>query len=115
MARAIILLAQAYGALGAAIAAWFLLWEIDRRDPMARGSWAFRPLLIPGMVLLWPLVLWRLRAPATPSTTMGRHFRAGHARAWGVLAVLLPILVLGALAIRQNGPTEAPPVRLSAP
>ena len=41
------------------------------------GARAFRPLLLPGMVLLWPLVLWHLRAPATP----GRHFRAGHARA----------------------------------
>jgi hypothetical protein len=28
-------------------------------DPAARGAYAFRPLLLPGLVLLWPLVAWR--------------------------------------------------------
>ena len=36
-----------------------LLWGIDRIDPAARGSYTFRPLLVPGIMLLWPLVLRR--------------------------------------------------------
>jgi hypothetical protein len=30
-----------------------------------------------------------------------------------VLAVLLPALLFGTLALRRNGPTEAAPIRLS--
>lgn len=48
-----------YGAAGFAVAAVFLLWGIERVSPLAIGAYAFRPLLIPGVVLLWPLVLWR--------------------------------------------------------
>lgn len=48
-----------YGGLGLAVAAAFLLLGLDRVDPAARGAYAFRPLLVPGLVLLWPLVLWR--------------------------------------------------------
>jgi hypothetical protein len=44
---------------GLAVAIAFLLVGIDRIDPAARGAWAFRPLLVPGIVLLWPLVLAR--------------------------------------------------------
>lgn len=37
----------------------FLLVGIDRVAPLARGAHAFRPLLLPGIVLLWPLVILR--------------------------------------------------------
>ncbi len=111
MGSAVIIAAQAYGAIGAVVAAWFLLWRIEQIDPMARGAYAFRPLLVPGIVLLWPLVLWRATAPAGPHAS----FRAGHRRIWTALAVLLPLLVLGSLVLRQNGPTEARPERLAAP
>ncbi len=112
MGSAIILAAQAYGAIGALVAAWFLLWRIETIDPRARGAYAFRPLLVPGLVLLWPLVLWRAaHVPGRPP----REFRAAHRRIWTTLAVLLPLLLLGSLALRQNGPTEAKPERLAAP
>jgi hypothetical protein len=48
-----------YGVLGLLLAAAFLLWGIDRIDPAAAGAYAFRPLLLPGIVLLWPLVAAR--------------------------------------------------------
>jgi hypothetical protein len=48
-----------YGAAGAAVAFAFLLVGIDRIDEAARGSYAVRPILLPGLILLWPLVLWR--------------------------------------------------------
>lgn len=51
--------AMVYGAVGLVLAAVFLLWGIDRIDPAAHGAYAFRPLLIPGIALLWPAVLLR--------------------------------------------------------
>ena len=59
MAGTIVNIATIYGAAGLAVAAVFLLWGIDRIDPAASGAYAFRPLLIPGIVLLWPAVLLR--------------------------------------------------------
>lgn len=44
---------------GAVVAAAFLVVGIDRVEPSARGSYVFRPLLIPGICLIWPLVLYR--------------------------------------------------------
>jgi hypothetical protein len=51
--------AAAYGLVGAVVALAFLFVGLDRVDPAARGAYAFRPLLVPGLVLLCPLVLWR--------------------------------------------------------
>ncbi|MEP3048057.1 MAG: hypothetical protein ABJL55_22075 [Roseibium sp.] len=48
--------------VGVAVAALFLVIGVDRIDPSARGSYAFRPLLIPGICLIWPLVLYRWRS-----------------------------------------------------
>lgn len=60
---------EIYGWIGAAVAVLFLFVGIDRVDPSARGSYAFRPLLIPGIVVLWPLVLFRwIRLERTPET-----------------------------------------------
>lgn len=59
MAATIVNIVMLYGAAGLAVAAVFLLWGIDRIDPTATGAYAFRPLLIPGVVLLWPAVLLR--------------------------------------------------------
>ena len=59
MAAMIVDVAMVYGAVGLVLAAVFLLWGIDRIDPAAHGAYAFRPLLIPGIALLWPAVLLR--------------------------------------------------------
>ena len=59
MAEFIILLVQIWGIAGFATAIAFLLIGIDRIDPAAHDAYAFRPLLIPGIVVIWPLVLWR--------------------------------------------------------
>jgi hypothetical protein len=50
---------MAYGAVGVVLGLAFLLWGIDRVDPSATGAYAFRPLLMPGLVLLWPVVAIR--------------------------------------------------------
>ena len=61
MAHAVFLAAAVYAAIGLVVAAWFVLWAIERADPGAHGAYAFRPLLVPGAALLWPLVLLRCR------------------------------------------------------
>ena len=59
MANLIVQAAAAYGMAGLVVAVAFLFWGIGRVDPSAVGAYAFRPLLLPGIVLLWPLVLLR--------------------------------------------------------
>lgn len=51
----------AYAAIGLALGLAFLFRGIDRVTPDAKGSLAFRPLLLPGLILLWPLIAWRWR------------------------------------------------------
>lgn len=58
-ALALVNLVKIYLSIGAVVALFFLIFGIDRIDQTARGSYAFRPLLAPGVVVLWPLVLWR--------------------------------------------------------
>lgn len=48
-----------YTMAGLVIGLAFILFGLDRVDPGARRSWAFRPLLLPGFMLIWPLALWR--------------------------------------------------------
>jgi len=48
-----------WAAIGLAFGLVFLTIGIDRVDPAARGAHAVRPLLLPGLVLLWPLAAWR--------------------------------------------------------
>ncbi|MEM7300024.1 MAG: hypothetical protein AAF468_02985 [Pseudomonadota bacterium] len=44
---------------GLLVAVLFLFVGIDRIDPASHNAYAFRPLLVPGILVLWPLVLWR--------------------------------------------------------
>ena len=55
----IVNLAKIYAAIGAVVAVVFLIFGIDRVDPGAHGAYAFRPLLAPGIIVLWPVALWR--------------------------------------------------------
>jgi hypothetical protein len=59
MSATLIQIAEIYAMVGVGIAAVFLLFGVDRIDPSARGSFFFRPIVAPGVVLLWPLVLIR--------------------------------------------------------
>ena len=60
MAAAIIVdCVTAWLAIGIVVGLAFLFVGIDRVDPAARGSYAFRPLLLPGLCLLWPIVALR--------------------------------------------------------
>lgn len=108
--------AQVYVAVGVVVALAFLIFGLARVAPGARGAYAFRPLLLPGLALLWPLVLWRWwRLSRAPAPGLGRRYRAVHRWAWMVLAAALPLALLAALSLRQTGPLEAAAIRLSPP
>lgn len=51
--------AQLYAVFGLVVGVAFLVWGIELLQPAARGAHAFRPLLLPGLAALWPLVAWR--------------------------------------------------------
>lgn len=61
-AQFIVALGQAWFATGAIVGLAFLLFGIERMDSSARGAYGFRPLLLPGLALLWPYVLLRWAA-----------------------------------------------------
>jgi len=58
-AETLVFAIEIYLYIGLAVAGLFLIVGIERVEPGARGAYAFRPLLIPGLCLLWPLVLYR--------------------------------------------------------
>ncbi len=51
--------ARLYAVIGLVVGVGFLVLGIELLHPAARGAYAFRPLLLPGLVTLWPLVAWR--------------------------------------------------------
>ena len=63
-AEIVLALIGGYATAGLLVGLAFLFRGLDRVDPAARGAYAFRPLLLPGLALLWPLVLWRWRQRA---------------------------------------------------
>lgn len=117
-ASLIVWLASLWLYAGAAVAALFLLIGIDRIDEDARGTYSFRPLLVPGILLLWPLVLWRwwaLESGAASWQTSYRPLRAAHGRVWLVLAILIPLIFIGSLAVRQSWPEADGARQIEAP
>lgn len=48
-----------WASAGLVVALAFLLFGFERVDPAAHDAYLVRPLLIPGLVLLWPLVIGR--------------------------------------------------------
>ncbi len=62
MGTAIFYSVLGYFSLGIPVAVAFLAFGLDRIDPAAHHAYVFRPLLVPGCLLLWPVVLWRWAA-----------------------------------------------------
>ena len=59
VANMIFWIASGYVWCGIAVAVAFLVFGLDRIDASANGAYAFRPLLLPGLALLWPIVILR--------------------------------------------------------
>ncbi len=115
-AETIVRIVEVYGFAGMAVAALFLTIGIDRVDPSARGSYMFRPLIAPGVVVLWPLVLLRwlaLERGATQTAPRQRPHHTAHARIWTILALILPLALLALMVMRQTAPLDRPAVQIS--
>ena len=101
--------------IGAGVAAIFLTIGIDRCDEDAQGAYVFRPLLIPGVMLIWPLVLWRwLRIETGREVWKSRYRppRASHLPVALILAGALGFAVLAGLSVRQTWPGDIAPEKL---
>jgi len=63
LARLLVYLVAGYLAVGLLFAIPFILRWAGRLDPAAAaGTWGFRLLIVPGSVLLWPLLAARVLA-----------------------------------------------------
>ncbi|WP_415921003.1 hypothetical protein [Tateyamaria sp. SN6-1] len=116
VAQAIVLALQGWGIIGALVAAVFLTIGIDRIDEDARGAYVFRPLLIPGVLLIWPLVLWRwwqVEAEAAPWAARYRPVRASYGLAVIAMSIGIVVIVIAGLSVRQSWPADIAPVQLS--
>lgn len=101
--------------LGAIAAALFLLIGIDRIDEDARGAYAFRPLLIPAILLIWPLVLWRwLRLELARDQWAFRYRppRGSHLPAALIMTAALIFAIAAGLSVRQSWPADIAPQAL---
>lgn len=59
LASLVVEVAMLYAAIGVGVGVAFLAFGIERTDQAAVGAHAFRPLLLPGLALFWPLVALR--------------------------------------------------------
>ena len=102
---------------GCVVALVFLLFGVDRILEDARDVYLFRVLVAPGVVLLWPIVVWRwyLREKAMIAW-QDRHTPRRKLAGLLELAMAVSLLVLLAVAV-VIGKDPAPypePVKLGA-
>ena len=115
-AQAIFFAFQIWCSIGAFIALFFLTIGIDRIDEDAQGAYVFRLLLIPAILLIWPLVLWRWFILETKRDSWpNRHSPPRHAHFWVAiaLAISVPIIIFVSLSVRQTWPEDFEPQKLS--
>lgn len=123
IAEFLVSLATGYAAVGLVVAVAFLVVGIDRIDPNARGVYVFRPLLVPGIVVLWPLVISRWAAleretqPDNSKFDGGRRLvktphRRVHRQIWFLLAFVLPVILAAAFVLRPLGAAPNAPVEI---
>ena len=117
-AEAILMGLRIWGSIGAVVAAIFLTVGMDRIDEDAQGAYVFRPLLIPGVLVIWPLVLWRWYLYESGREHWARRYgpprRAHFAVGW-ILPIGICLIILSGLTLRQTWPADIVPVQLSGP
>jgi len=115
-AEIIVACARGWGVIGSLVALAFLTVGIDRVDEDARGAYAFRPLLVPAVLLIWPLILWRWWVLETGREQWARRYRPprkAHLAVASLLVICIVFSVLAGIAVRQTWPTDFEPQRVS--
>ncbi len=118
LAALLVQLAGIWVWIGVAVAVVFLTIGVGRIDEDARGAYVFRPLVAPGVILIWPIVLWRwwlLETGRDAWPLRHRPQRRFHGRAWMVMAVAVPLIFIAAMLARQSQSDLTAPVLLSPP
>ncbi|WP_299283071.1 hypothetical protein [uncultured Tateyamaria sp.] len=116
VAQALVMGMQTWGIIGALVALLFITIGIDRIDEDARGAYIFRPLLIPGVLLIWPIVLWRWWQIETERAAWAdryRPVRKGYGLAVIAMSIGIVVIVITGLSVRQTWPEDITPVQLS--
>ncbi len=115
-AEAIMFGVQIWGGIGIAVAIAFLFFGIDRVDEDAQGAYVFRPLLVPGILLIWPLVLWRwwqIESETAPWIKRYQPVRASYGVAIFVMCAAILFALISGLSVRQSWPVDIAPEQLS--
>lgn len=82
--RNLVWIVQGYLGLGVVLSVPFALFLLHRIDPAAReGTWGFRIIVIPGLILLWPLFFWRLVRKLSAPTESNAHRTLAAAKVTG--------------------------------
>lgn len=115
-AQALFFAFQIWCSIGAIIALIFLTIGIDRIDEDAQGAYVFRILLVPAILLIWPLVLWRWFILETKRDAWpNRHSPPRHAHFWVaiIFALAIPSIIVMGMVVRQTWPVNFEPQKLS--
>lgn len=115
-AQILVYFLQVWGIIGALVALVFLTIGLERIDEDADGAFVFRPLLIPGILMIWPLVLWRwwrIEIQSDAWADRYRPLRSQHGLAAVLMAIAIAIALITGLSIRQSWPSDIAPVQLS--
>lgn len=100
------------------VALAFLTIGIDRIDEDAREAYVFRPLLIPGILVIWRLVLWRWDLYETGTGPWPARYDPPRKSDLGV-GLILPIGIVvnigTGLLVRQTWPADFEPILTSPP
>ncbi len=116
-AAMVVLAAKLWLVVGGLVAAPFVVFGIDRLDEDARGAYVFRPLLVPAILLIWPLVLWRWYVLETGKDVWENRYRpARHRHKWvaGAMPVAIVAILMTGLMVRQVWPVDIDPRRIAS-
>ena len=109
---------QLWGWTGATVALVFLTIGIDRIEDDAQGAYVFRDLQIPGIIVIWPLVLWRWYVYETKTEAWPKRYappRKSHFAVGLIMPVGIALIIAAGLMARQTCPADVAPVQLSQP
>lgn len=102
--------------IGAVVAVLFIVAGLDKVEPNAQGGYVFRVLILPGLCLLWPIVLWRWRLAASGAEDW-RERHSPQRKSAGFLGFAMAaglFLILATAVLFRPGADAPPPQKIGA-